>query len=220
MKATIDTNIIGHLYRSNTNNLITNLFDEILVDEFILYELKRRCNDIYDIFMEDLEKEDSPYTLADKSYLREHSLLQLYEIQLNEFEYLFLPSDEGEKRAIALAQATGTYFMLTDDEKMMDGPYHMIERGLVPHMESLAFWDLIFLNAVRQHVKFDNTKEYYQAICQDGYIPDGYKADFKSKITFSIKRLKDKKWFKEEIESGRIDRKTIAYFINFVQKYC
>ncbi|MED1711765.1 hypothetical protein P4V34_28865 [Bacillus thuringiensis] len=217
MKATIDTNIIGHLYRSKTIHLITNLFEEIFVDEFIIQELQRRCKDIFADFMKDLEDPFTPFTLVDKTYLIQNSLLQLYNIQLNDLQYLFLPSDEGERRAIALAQTTGTYFLLTDDEKSMDGPYHMISRGLVNNMESLAFWDLIFLNATRQLITFDLAKENFEAICLDGYLPDSYKGEFKSKLGHSIRRLKDKTWFKDQIESGIIQKRTISYFIKFIQ---
>ncbi len=50
---------------------------------------------------------------------------------------------EGEKRVIALARATGVGFVLTDDEKQ-DGPYWSIERGIISHVEALAFWDLVY----------------------------------------------------------------------------
>lgn len=216
-RASIDTNIIGHLYRSNTIHLITNLFDEVLVDEFITQELRRRCKDIYDDFINDIEDPNSPFVLVDKSYLRERSLLQLYNIQLSELENLFLPKDEGEKRAVALALSTGVFFLLTDDEKYMDGPYHMIDRGLVDNMDSLAFWDLIFLNVARKYIGFDKAKENFEAICMDGYLPDGYKGEFKSKINHSIRRLKEKEWFKAHLENGDIQRRTIANFIRFVK---
>lgn len=214
--ASIDTNIIGHLYRSNTTYLITNLFDKILVDEFVLQELSRRCNDIYDDFFVDLFDESTPYILANKSYLKNLSLKNYYDIQIQEMEYLFLPKDEGEKRAIALAQATGTFFLLTDDEKHMDGPYHMINRGLISDMESLGFWDIIFLNAILQKISFDKAKENFESIAKDGYVPI-YKDDFKSKMISSLRRLNEKEWFKKEVEDGYFSRKPIKYFINFLK---
>lgn len=216
--ASIDTNIIGHLYRSNTQHLIYNVFDEVFVDEFIMIELNRRCKDIYTQFHSELHDSSSPFKLIDKDHLRENALLPLYNLQLDDLRYLFMPRDEGEKRACALAQTKGSFYLLTDDEKQMDGPYYMIDRGLIRDMESLAFWDLIFLNVVTGKISCEEAFGNFNAICNDGYIPDGYKGTFQSKMNHSIRRLKEKEWFKENTANSTIKRALIVELINYIKR--
>lgn len=214
--ATIDTNIIGHLYRSHTQFLIENLFSTVYVDEQIMIELKRRCKDVVDPFEEELLKEDALYCKVTKQELITDSLYSIYNIELNGLEDLFLPSDEGEKRAIALAKTKGAFFLLTDDTKPMDGPTHMIENGLIPEMEVLAFWDLIFLNTISGCITHEKAKDTYEFVASDGYIPDGFRSSFRSKMNQSMRRLAPKEWFTNWCKANGIRRQTIKDFKSYV----
>jgi predicted nucleic acid-binding protein len=221
MRASIDTNIIGHLYRSNTQFLITNLFNEILVDEFILKtELRRRCPEIFDKFEMDLNNINTIFLKVTKADLLEENLYKLYELELTEMENLFLPSDEGERRAIALAKSKGVFFLLTDDEKYMSGPKYMIENGIVRDMEALSFWDLIFLNVMAKKITYEEAKNTFEFVASDGYIPDRYNGSFVSKMKQTIKRLKDKQWFNDWCITNRINtRNEIKEFLIWLKQH-
>ena len=44
--ASADANILGHLYRSGTSRLITDLFSKVIVDDFILQEIRNKQKEI------------------------------------------------------------------------------------------------------------------------------------------------------------------------------
>lgn len=218
MIATVDTNIIGHLYRSNTQFLISNLFTAILVDEQVKFELTRRCCDISHKFESDLADATSIYSEVTKQDLIDQKLLPLYQAQLLDMESLFLPSDEGEKRAIALAKTKGIFFLLTDDEKYMTGPTYMIDNGLITDMASLAFWDLIFLNVISDKLSYKASQDTYEFIASDGYIPDRYKGTYKSKINQSIRKLVNADWFRDWCMSNGITSVKIKDFRSYIKQ--
>ncbi|MGI6648494.1 MAG: hypothetical protein ACOX5W_05350 [Bacillota bacterium] len=129
--------------------MISNLFNVVYLDEFVYGEVNRRLRDIAHELDQDLANV-SFISLVKKSDLKRAVLFSLYEANRKDMNSLFLPKDEGEKRAIALAQAVGAEFVLTDDENYSEGPYFAIERGIIPGLEALAFWDLIYLKGELQ----------------------------------------------------------------------
>jgi len=141
-QACVDANILGHLYRSGESSLLSRFFEQVLVDQWILDEIKRKQRDILPVIERELSNA-SFFLLVDRVELQNRQVLSLYETELDDMRNLFLLPDEGEKRIIALARATGVGFVLTDDEKQ-DGPYWSIERGIISHVEALAFWNLVY----------------------------------------------------------------------------
>jgi predicted nucleic acid-binding protein len=216
MRGSIDTNIVGHLYRSNCTFLITNLFNEILVDEIVVREARNRCGDIYEDFDKDIKDSSTIFMLQTQGTLKAASLYSLYEIQMRDMDALFFPKDEGEKRAIALAKATGAYFLLTDDEKHMEGPYYYLDKGIIKDMEALAFWDLIYLNILLGHQSHEQGKDTFDLIAKDGYFPP-YQGNFESKMKTSIRRLKDKEWFNDWCDQKSITKSQTAQLLRDIK---
>ncbi|WP_018931327.1 hypothetical protein [Gracilibacillus lacisalsi] len=214
--ATIDTNIIGHLYRCKAGKLMTNLFEVIFVDEMILIELQKNCSDIYDEFYEDVINTGSCYKLVTGEILKDQNLYSVYEAQLKDYNDLFFPQDEGEKRAIVLGQTFGAFYLLTDDQKYMDGPAYMIQNEIIKDMESLAFWELIFLNVLCDYISFDQAKEYYDIISNKGFT-DGYKPDFTQKTKQAVRRLSKQEWFRLWIKDQNIPEKRIADYLRYAK---
>ena len=167
----------------------------MLVDQWILDEIKRKQRDILPVIERELAHA-SFLLLVDRAQLQSRQVLSLYETELDEMRNLFLPPDEGEKRVIALARATGVGFVLTDDEKQ-DGPYWSIERGIISHVEALAFWDLVYMSILDGgYSDYIEAYESYNRICLQGYNP-AYAPGFGSRMMAAVRRLKDKEWFKQ-----------------------
>ena len=193
--ASTDANILGHLYRSSSSSLITNLFSKVIVDEWIMKEIHNKQKEILSDFQPALDQ-SIIFELIDRNELQRRKLISVYEAQLQDMEYLFLPQDRGEKHAIALAQATGARFLLSDDEKP-DGPYWSIDRGIIANLEVLGFWDLIYLNILSGNIPdFNQAHTIYYHVCQQGYYPP-YAAGFGARMKMAIRRSMDKQWFKE-----------------------
>ncbi|HRX22306.1 MAG TPA: hypothetical protein P5273_11395 [Syntrophomonadaceae bacterium] len=191
--ASVDANILGHLYRSGTDRLISDLFSKVIVDEFILQEIHNKQREILPAIQPTLDQSDF-LELIDRQALRERKLVSIYDAQLQNMEYIFLPQDRGEKHAIALAKAVGAAFLLSDDEKQ-DGPYWSIERGIIANLEVLGFWDIIYLNILAGKITdFSEAHDIYEQVCLHGYEPP-YAAGFGSRMKMAVRHCMDKPWF-------------------------
>jgi predicted nucleic acid-binding protein len=214
--ASADANILGHLYRSRSIEIMSSLFREVLVDEFIRKEIENKQPEILPTLEAEIQK-DSWLVLMGRAQLRERKLISLYDAQVQDMEYIFMPADRGEKHAIALAQATGAMFVLTDDEKY-DGPYCSIDRGVISNLEALGFWDLIFLNIVSGKISnYHDAYIIYNRICQEGYAPP-YQASFGSRMKLSVRRLKDKRWFKTWCSENNISKNVIINLLEAIKQ--
>ena len=200
--ACVDANILGHLYRSGESRLFSYFFDQIFVDQWILEEISRKQKDILPVIERELSN-GSLLVLVDRAELIRRKVAALYDDELDEMRYLFLPPDEGEKRVIALARAIGVTFVLTDDEKQ-DGPYWSIERGIISRVEALAFWDLVYLGILSGiYHTYEAAKDSYNLICQKGYVPP-YPPPFGSRMAAAVRRLKDKEWYRQWCQANGI----------------
>jgi hypothetical protein len=206
--AAADANIFGHLYRSNAEFLLTELFNHILIDQFIMGEIERKQPGIIPIMQKDFDR--GFLQIITHRYLHGRELYKLYEYYLKDMRDLFLPADEGEKRGIALAKATGSLFFLTDDENYWEGPYYAINRGIISGLEALAFWDLLYIKIIIDKMPAAIGKKYWDKIVSLGYEPP-YGGTFGSKMGQSVRRFKDTPWFTELGEKKKIDTKHRNY---------
>ena len=84
MKASLDTNIILHLYRTNHQSLLFEMFDEeIYIDEFIYnIELQNHGKDILPILAQDIASKR--ITVIGESSLKSLGIWNLYKENLEE----------------------------------------------------------------------------------------------------------------------------------------
>ena len=144
MKASLDTNVIIHLYRANEQELLFKLFlDGIFVDEFILnQELKRHGQDILPVVLSDIEA--GKIKVVRKDDLKNMGILQLYNQYLYEEQQLYFLSDMGEVHAIALARSIGAISVVTDDTKD-HGPHYALMRIPDSNIIPLTFYEVLIL---------------------------------------------------------------------------
>ncbi len=187
MKASLDTNVLIHLYRADMQGVLFDFFDEdIYIDEFIYdTELKNHGSDIKEKLERDIAV--GRIQIITEEWLRNRGLWALYHEYLNEETLLYSSSDRGEACAIALARVLGAMSVVTDDTKPC-GPHHTLmclpESDIIP----FAHYELIIMLYLLDRYSEEQVMEMVDAICK--HSPD-YAFDLKSKIVQFIKRSID-----------------------------
>ena len=198
MRASLDTNVIIHLYRAGLQNILFEFFDEgVFIYEMIRsIELSHHGKDLLEKIDEDiLEGKIKIYT--DKN-LKELEVYRMFEINVKRNENLYSTKDLGEIYAISLAQTLGTYSFVTDDIKQ-GGPYMSLlqfEDEVMP----FNFADVLILRYLVGNVDALQTIENFQTINRESAL----NWSFKSYIRKFVKRFytdpyreEDKQWINE-----------------------
>lgn len=144
MKASLDTNVIIHLYRTKQEQLLFDLFqDGILVYEQIReVELENHGRDILEYLDQDILK--GKIELYTDGKLKEFGVLKLFQGRVKENRQLYGSGDLGEVYAISLAQTLGAYFLVTDDIKQGE-PYMSLLQFCDNNIVLFTFVDIIIL---------------------------------------------------------------------------
>ena len=143
MRASLDTNVIIHLYKADLQNILFDTFDEgvFIYEQIRNIELENHGKDV-------LEKVDADIASGKIEVYTDQKLKTLAVYEIFEEKYrdnrnLYGAGDLGEVYAISLAQTLGAYSLVTDDTKQ-GGPYMSLlqfEDEVMP----FTFADLIIL---------------------------------------------------------------------------
>ena len=214
MRASLDTNVIIHLYRAGLQNILFEFFDEgVFIYEMIRsIELSHHGKDLLEKIDEDiLEGKIKIYT--DKN-LKELEVYRMFEINVKRNENLYSTKDLGEIYAISLAQTLGTYSLVTDDIKQ-GGPYMSLlqfEDEVMP----FNFVDVLILRYLVGNVDALQTIENFQTINRESAL----NWSFKSYIRKFVKRFytdpyreEDKQWINEFTKTYSIKVKNKLYVL-------
>lgn len=214
MRASLDTNVIIHLYRAGLQNILFEFFDEgVFIYEMIRsIELSHHGKDLLEKIDEDiLEGKIKIYT--DKN-LKELEVYRMFEINVKRNENLYSTKDLGEIYAISLAQTLGTYSLVTDDIKQ-GGPYMSLlqfEDEVMP----FNFADVLILRYLVGNVDALQTIENFQTINRESAL----NWSFKSYIRKFVKRFytdpyreEDKQWINEFTKTYSIKVKNKLYVL-------
>ena len=122
MKASLDTNVIIHLYRANREYILFDFFDEgvFIYEQIRNVELEHHGKDVLDRVDKDIEA--GKIEIYTDQMLRIQAVYKLFENNVKENRWLYGTGDLGEVYAISLAQTLGAYSLVTDDIKQ-GGPY-------------------------------------------------------------------------------------------------
>lgn len=198
MKASLDTNVIIHLYRANKQAVLFDFFDEeIYIDEFIYeVELDNHGKDIKNKLDKDIS--DGKIIIITKKWLKEHKLFPLYLRYLREETLLYSSADKGEACAIALARLLGAMSVVTDDVKPY-GPHYTLM--CLPDSELIPFtyYELVILLYMMDTYSAEATIETIEAIVKRS---PNYSFDFTAKLKQFINRTirspyskREEQWF-------------------------
>ena len=122
MRASLDTNVIIHLYRAGLQRVLFEVFDEgvFIYEQIRNVELINHGMDVLPLVDADIAS--GKIEIYTDQKLKGLAIYRIFENNVKENRLLYGSGDLGEVYAISLAQTLGVYSLVTDDTKQ-GGPY-------------------------------------------------------------------------------------------------
>lgn len=132
MRASLDTNVLIHLYRAGKQKLLFDFFNEgvFIYEQIRNIELEHHGKDVLEVIDQDITTGKIGLFSDDK--LIELGVYKMFQNNVKDNKLLYNPGDLGEVYAISLAETLGAYSLITDDIKQGE-----------PYMSLLQFDDEI-----------------------------------------------------------------------------
>lgn len=206
MRASLDTNVLIHLYRAGKQNILFELFSDglILYEQLRNVELENHGKELLPLIDSDIEA--GKIELYTNEKLKTLGVYKLFVNYVNENRMLYSPGDLGEVYAISLAQTIGAYSLVTDDIKQ-GGPYMSLLQ-LTYDVMPFNFADVLILRYLCGQSGVYQTIEDFEAINKASEL--GW--SFKSKIMRFMKRFvtdpynkQDEQWLSEWVGANQAD---------------
>ena len=195
MRASLDTNVIIHLYRADLQNMLFDFFEDgvFIYEQIRNIELENHGRDI--LKKVDVDIACGKIEIYTDERLKKQSVFKIFQINVKENRNLYGKGDLGEVYAISLAQTIGAYALVTDDTKQ-GGPYMsllQLDYDIMP----FTFSDILILRYLLGNADEFQTMEDFERINRLSDL----NWSFKSQIIKFIKRFwKEKK--KKKRSSG------------------
>ncbi len=185
MDASLDTDIVIHLYKCNKKNLLFSIYNKLYMHEYLLEnELKRKSYLVYEQFM--IDREDGNIIIITSSDLIDMGIKRIFDRYLEEDDLLF---DTGELYALALARAMGMAAFLSDDTKKY-GPHDLLVRELIDDIMPFAFYELLFLKYIEtKQTPEDLHKEFKEVMTSS---MSTHPMDFRIRMFATVRRFSSK----------------------------
>lgn len=167
MKASLDTNVIIHLYKANLQEVLFERFDKLLVYSFIRnHEMVNHAGSrVIELF--DADVQFGKIELISDDYFRKIGLYPVFQKHVEEHKILFDIGDLGEVYAIALAKTLGCICLVTDDIKER-GPHYTLMRIPDSDVMPFAFFELLILDYLEGKIGQDKLVKNFNEICIQG----------------------------------------------------
>jgi len=220
MEASIDTNVIIHLYKANLQSVLFNRFEKLKVCEFIRNHemINHAGQDI--IYLFDKDVEDGKIEIVTDQYLKSIRMYQVFLQHVKDLRILFDVRDLGEVYAIAIAKTLGCTCLVTDDIKER-GPHYTLMR--IPDSEVIpfTFFEILLLDFLEGKMPEKNLLEAFYLIC----TISGLDWNIQSVLKKFIKRFwkdpyseKEKEWMRRFCADNGINAKAriqiLLYYID------
>lgn len=197
MDASLDTDIVIHLYKSNKRDLLFSICDKLYMHEYLLEnELKRKSYSVHEQFMIDVQKGN--ISIINNSDLINMGIKVLFDRYLIENDLLF---DTGELYAVALAKAMGIVAFLSDDTKEF-GPHDALTKELIEDVIPFAFYELQFLKYLETNQTPEDLHKEFEEVTTSSM--NTHPMNFRSRMLSTARRFSNKygtqrdiKWINE-----------------------
>lgn len=198
MRASLDTNVIIHLYQANMQNILFEVFkDGVFIYEQIRnIELEHHGKAVLETVDADIEA--GKIELYTNAKLKEQGVYRIFENNVKENRLLYGTGDLGEVYAISLAQTIGAYSLVTDDTKQ-GGPYMSLMQ-LDYDVKPFTFVDILILRYLLGFLNAQQTTTDFDTINKAADL----NWSFRSQLTKFIKRFvadpykeEEKEWFEQ-----------------------
>ncbi len=205
MRASLDTNVIIHLYRADLQNMLFDFFEDgvFIYEQIRNIELENHGRDI--LKKVDVDIACGKIEIYTDERLKKQSVFKIFQINVKENRNLYGKGDLGEVYAISLAQTIGAYALVTDDTKQ-GGPYMsllQLDYDIMP----FTFSDILILRYLLGNADEFQTMEDFERINRLSDL----NWSFKSQIIKFIKRFwkepykkKEKQWIDSIVRDNNI----------------
>lgn len=192
MRASLDTNVIIHLYRADLQNMLFDFFEDgvFIYEQIRNIELENHGRDI--LKKVDVDIACGKIEIYTDERLKKQSVFKIFQINVKENRNLYGKGDLGEVYAISLAQTIGAYALVTGDTKQ-GGPYMsllQLDYDIMP----FTFSDILILRYLLGNADEFQTMENFERINRLSDL----NWSFKSQIIKFIKRFWKEPYKKEE----------------------
>lgn len=207
MNASLDTDIVIHLYKSGKKELLFSTFNELFIYEYLLeQEMKNKSLKVYEEFKKDIECKK--VTLITNEDLSKMGIKGLFEEYKENNKYLF---DMGELHAIALAKAMGIVAFVSDDTKDQ-GPHQTLVKELIEGVIPFAFYELLFIKYLESEITLQEMRNCFEEV--NSKSMSEHPMNFRTKISLTVRRFsrkygteRDNDWLKNYCNERDIDLK-------------
>ena len=220
MDASLDTNVIIHLYKANLQSVLFNRFQKVKVYEFIRnQEMKRHAGPVInDLFDKDVEA--GKIELISDDYLKSIGMYNVFLQHVKDLRILFNGGDLGEVYAISMAKTLGCICLVTDDIKER-GPHYTLMRTPDSDVKPFSFYEILFLDYLEAKLSEAQLITRFNTICE----LSGLTWNCSSKLKEFMRRFivgkysdSEKEWFNEYCRINRINAKDkIVRMIEFLE---
>lgn len=198
MRASLDTNVIIHLYRANMQNILFDIFkDGVFIYEQIRnIELEHHGKEVLEAVDADI-KADKIELYTDVK-LKEQCVYKVFENNVKENRLLYGAGDLGEVYAISLAQTIGAYSLVTDDTKQ-GGPYMSLLQ-LDYDVRPFTFADILILRYLFGFADAQQTVKDFVAVNEASDLNWSFRshlAKFIKRFVADPYKMEEKEWFEQ-----------------------
>lgn len=205
MRASLDTNVIIHLYRAELQNILFDFFDEgvFIYEQIYTVELKNHGADIIDKVKNDIET--GRIEIYTDQKLKDLTIYKIFEENVKDNKLLYESGDLGEVYAISLALTLGAFSIVTDDTKQ-GGPYMSLlqfESEIIP----LTFVDILILRYLAGMVDEFKTVEDFNIINDISELNWSFKSHlrkFLKRFFYDSYKQSDKEWISRFVEDNNV----------------
>ena len=205
MKASLDTDVIIHLYQAGKKEMLFSFFEELFVYEYISEEeLKVKNRLVYEELSKDIKQ--GKIHIVTRSILTSMGVLGLFERYCEDAENLF---DSGEMHAVSLARALGLVAIVTDDTKLY-GPHDSLIRGLITDVIPFTFYEILYMQCIASKLTIDQLHSDFNKV--SGLLE--HPMNFNSKMKITIRRFgpqgskRDRNWIATYCQQCSADYET------------
>lgn len=209
MDASLDTNVIIHLYKAKMQNIMIRRFNHLVVHAFIRITELAHHADPEIIYQIDTDVKNGTIELLNDHDLAQIGMLGLFRTYVREMRILYDSKDLGEVYAIALARTMGCMCLVTDDIKDR-GPHYTLMRTADSDIIPFAFYELLFLDYLDGQQQAYHVRTGFDAVCTESDLVLNFEACLKKFIRrFWVEpyRTLEKEWMRRYCGDKEINAK-------------
>lgn len=159
--ASLDTNILIHLWRSQTEDMLKQMFTKVYVHQWLLdKELMNHAPELRVKIIDSMA--DGFVEPINNAILKKQGLYQAFDRELKLLSPFFSDGDTGEGYAIALAKVFGIPAVVTNDTKVEGPKWYLNIRPNEPF--GFSSDEVLFINYLKGSISVAEFQDQFQAM--------------------------------------------------------